>query len=89
MADIERTGVAQAEFDRWSADAEMVAQEAERQITAHKAFLDAEAALTEFDEYLHTLSLEDHQTALEGLKEYGKAVVREREIEAGWHAKVE
>lgn len=41
-----------------------------------------EASLTELDEYLHTLPLEEHQAALEGIREYQKAC---REIDMGWH----
>lgn len=41
-----------------------------------------EASLTELDEYLHTLPIEEHQAALEGIREYQKACL---EIDLGWH----
>lgn len=43
----------------------------------------AEASLTELDEYLHTLSVEEHQAALDGLREYERHVGRD--IDIGWH----
>lgn len=41
-----------------------------------------EASLTELDEYLHTLPIEEHQAALKGIREYQKACL---EIDLGWH----
>lgn len=72
MPDIERTGLAQAEFDRWVADAQLVEEESTRLVIQNKAFLAAEEALTDWDEYLHSLPIEAHQAALDGLREYQK-----------------
>lgn len=80
------------ESDRWQffeTDARLVQEEAENQIAEQKQFLTVEEALTEWDAYIQGLSIEDAQAALEGLKEYAEAVLKEREIEQGWHRTVE
>lgn len=85
MADIERTGIAQQEFNRWEADARLVEQESERDTAGQKAFLALEDALTEWDAYLHSLPLEAHETAINGLREYMENFNRDRDIDNGWH----
>lgn len=72
-------------FDYFEEDARLVQEEAQRQIDEQKAFIAAQDALTELDEYLSTMSLKEQETALEGLKEYAKAVLHENDIEHGWH----
>lgn len=47
----------------------------------------AEECLTAFDEHLHSLSVEDHQAAIEGLRDYGREVGRD--IDVGWHRRVD
>lgn len=68
-----KTELGQQEFDRWKfwdEDARLVQEEAEQVTEEQKAFLAAEEALTEFDAYMHSLSIEDAETALNGLREY-------------------
>lgn len=72
-------------FDWFEVDAQLVEQDAERISEENKAFLAREEALTELDQYFMGMSVEDVETALNGLREYEKAVQAEREIEMGWH----
>lgn len=73
-----------SELDHWLIDAQLVAEESETTLATQKAFLDAEDALLEWDRYIHSLSLEEAQTALEGLREYADSMLKEREIVYGW-----
>lgn len=73
------------QFDFFEEDAKLVVEEAEDLAVAQRAFLDVDDALLEWDAYIQGLSVEEAQTALEGLREYADAFVREREIEQGWH----
>lgn len=89
---LERTDVGNEEFEsnrskweRWNEDARLVAEEAEELVVAQRAFLDVDDALLEWDAYIHSLPIEEAQAALDGLKEYAEDVLREREIEQGWH----
>lgn len=73
------------QFDFFEEDAKLVVEEAEDLAVAQRAFLDVDDALLEWDAYIQGLSIEDAQTALDGLREYADTFVREREIEQGWH----
>lgn len=57
-------------LERWIEDARLVVQESEAVTAANKDSLAVEASLTELDDYLHTLSLEDRQIALDGIEWY-------------------
>lgn len=57
-------------LERWIKDARLVEQESEAVTAANKDALAVEASLTELDDYLHTLSPEDHQIALDGIEWY-------------------
>lgn len=76
---VERTGLGQSEYhiargrlDRWLQDSELVAQEADEAISSAKDSLVVEDCLTEFDNHLRSMSPEDHQTALDGLRWYAE-----------------
>lgn len=75
-------------YEWFNEDAKLVQQDSERQIAQQKAFLAAQEALTEFDEYLAGLTIDEAQAALDGLKEYEAAICAERDIETGWHRTV-
>jgi len=76
------------QFDFFDEDARLVQEEADELIIAQRAFLDVDDALLEWDAYIQGLSIEDAQAALDGLKEYAVEVLREREIELGWHRNI-
>lgn len=66
-------------------DDECVAAEAE--LAEQKSWVDdsVEDSLTELDNYLRGLSVEEHEAALAGLKWYEKHFMDDEELEAGWH----
>lgn len=68
-------------------DRMLLQQDLSTQVKVESVSVAAEASLTDFDEYLHTLSVEEHQAALEGLREYEKHVGRD--IDIGWHRGVQ
>lgn len=71
-------------FEWFSEDARMVEEEAEDRIAAQKAFLAREEALTELDGYFMGMSVEAVETALQGMRDYARAVQAERSIVMGW-----
>lgn len=74
------------EHFRWfDEDARMIQEEADDLIGQQKAYLASEEALSEWDAYIQGLSVEDAETALEGLREYAKAVIQDQDIDMGWH----
>lgn len=81
--EIERTTLGQQSFDRWAADARLVEEEAQAQTDAQKHFLAVEDALTEWDAYLHSLPLDQHEMAVNGLREYLMELTQERDITMG------
>lgn len=81
---IERTGVAQQEFDRWSAEAERLVTESTQLTDDQKRFLAAQEALDELNTFFMGMTVDEVETALEGLREYSQAVLQEREILQGW-----
>lgn len=71
-------------FEFFDEDARLVQEEAEQATEEQKAFLAAEEALTEFDAYIHSLSIEDAETALNGLREYAEHFRDDIDIKQGW-----
>lgn len=87
---LERTELGQTEYqiarsrlNDWLDDADMVAQEADEATQEAKRTLAAEDSLTELDAYLHGLSPEAHQTAIEGLRWYAAHFTDDLPIEQG------
>jgi hypothetical protein len=81
---IERTSLSQQEFDRWSAEAEKLVEESEALTQEQKDFLAVQEALQELNDHFMSMTVEDVEIALEGLREYAVAVLKERDITEGW-----
>lgn len=65
-------------------DRQLLADEAE--LAREKAWLSEthEASLTDVDEYLHTLPVEEHEAAIAGLRAL-QADIKAQPIDLGWH----
>lgn len=65
-------------------DAQLVIEEA--QIARQRQFLDdaVEESLTLLDEHLHSLPVEEHAAALEGLRRYEESLDRPEQLVFGW-----
>lgn len=65
-------------------DAQLAAEEA--QIERQKQFLDdaVEESLTYLDEHLHSLPVEEHEAALEGLRKYEATLHTPEQLMMGW-----
>lgn len=62
----------------------LVEEDSQREQIEESSSEAVEACLTDFDEYLHSLTVEEHEAALAGLREYERAIQQER-IDRGWH----
>lgn len=81
---VERTGLGQQEFDRWSAEAERLVGESETLTQEQKDFLAVEEALDELNAHFMGMTVEEVEIAVEGLREYAQAIQSERDITQGW-----
>ena len=84
MDKLERTELGQSEFEMWLDRAEEVVTESTQLTDDQKRFLAAQEALDELNTFFMGMTVEEVETALEGLREYSQAVLRDREILQGW-----
>jgi len=67
---IERTSVAQQEFDKWSAEAERLVTESTQLTDDQKRFLAAQEALDELNTFFMGMTVNEVETALDGIEWY-------------------
>lgn len=84
MDKLERTELGQSEFEMWLDRAEEVVTESTQLTDDQKRFLAAQEALDELNTFFMGMTVEEVETALEGLREYSQAVLQDREILQGW-----